>query len=157
MGIVSEILTVHGRKPIFGYKAMVASICAIASLSFLVWGHHMFTSGMNPLVGTAFMVTTLAIAIPSAVKTFNWVATLWRARIHFTPAMLFAIGFVSLFVTGGLTGIFLGSPAVDVYFQDTFFVVAHFHFVMASAALFGLRSEERRVGKEGRSRWSPYH
>jgi cytochrome c oxidase subunit 1 len=138
MGIVSEILAVHGRKPIFGYKAMVASICAIAFLSFLVWGHHMFTSGMNPLVGTAFMVTTLAIAIPSAVKTFNWVATLWRARIHFTPAMLFAIGFVSLFVTGGLTGIFLGSPAVDVYFQDTFFVVAHFHFVMASAALFGL-------------------
>jgi len=138
MGIVSEILTVHGRKPIFGYKAMVTSICAIAFLSFLVWGHHMFTSGMNPLVGTAFMVTTLAIAIPSAVKTFNWVATLWRARIHFTPAMLFAIGFVSLFVTGGLTGIFLGSPAVDIYFQDTFFVVAHFHFVMASAALFGL-------------------
>src|SRR5256886_1381690 len=138
MGIVSEILTVHGRKPIFGYKAMVTSICAIAFLSFLVWGHHMFTSGMNPLVGTAFMVTTLAIAIPSAVKTFNWVATLWRARIHFTPAMLFAIGFVSLFVTGGLTGIFLGSPAVDIYFQDTFFVVAHFHFVMASASLFGV-------------------
>ncbi len=138
MGIVSEILSVHGRKPIFGYKAMVASICAIAFLSFLVWGHHMFTSGMHPLVGTAFMVTTLAIAIPSAVKTFNWIATLWRARIRFMSSMLFAIGFVSLFVTGGLTGIFLGSPAVDIYFQDTFFVVAHFHFVMASAALFGL-------------------
>ncbi len=138
MGIVSEVLAVHGRKPIFGYRAMVLSMGAIAFLSFVVWGHHMFTSGMNPLVGTAFMVTTLAIAIPSAVKTFNWLATLWRARIRFTCAMLFAIGFVSLFVTGGLTGLFLGSPAVDTYFQDTFFVVAHFHFVMASAALFGL-------------------
>jgi cytochrome c oxidase subunit 1 len=129
---------VNSRKPIFGYGAMVISLCSIAFLSFLVWGHHMFVSGMNPLVGTAFMVTTLAIAIPSAVKTFNWVATLWRARIHFTSAMLFAIGFVSLFITGGLTGIFLGSPAVDTYLHDTFFVVAHFHFVMASAAIFGL-------------------
>lgn len=138
MGIVSEILATHGRKPIFGYGAMVLSLCAIAFLSFLVWGHHMFVSGMNPLVGSAFMVTTLAIAIPSAVKTFNWIATLWRARIRFTSAMLFAIGFVSLFITGGLTGIFLGSPAVDTYLHDTFFVIAHFHFVMASAALFGL-------------------
>ncbi|HEX9533745.1 MAG TPA: cbb3-type cytochrome c oxidase subunit I [bacterium] len=138
MGIVSEILATHGRKPIFGYGAMVLSLCAIAFLSFLVWGHHMFVSGMSPLVGSAFMVTTLAIAIPSAVKTFNWIATLWRARIRFTSAMLFAIGFVSLFITGGLTGIFLGSPAVDTYLHDTFFVVAHFHFVMASAALFGL-------------------
>src|SRR5713101_8248298 len=138
MGIVSEILATHGRKPIFGYGAMVLSLCAIAFLSFLVWGHHMFVSGMSPLVGSAFMVTTLAIAIPSAVKTFNWIATLWRARIRFTSAMLFAIGFVSLFITGGLTGIFLGSPAVDTYLHDTFFVIAHFHFVMASAALFGL-------------------
>src|SRR2546428_8414549 len=95
MGIVSEILAVHGRKPIFGYKAMVASICAIAFLSFLVWGHHMFVSGMNPLVGTAFMVTTLAIAIPSAIKTFNWVATLWRARVQVTPARRFALRVVS--------------------------------------------------------------
>src|SRR5256712_13892062 len=117
---------------------MVASICAIAFLSFLVWGHHMFVSGMNPLVGTAFMVTTLAIAIPSAVKTFNWVATLWRARIHFTPAMLFAIGFVSLFITGGLTWIFLGSPAGGGFFPDTVFIGAAFHFVVASAPLVGL-------------------
>src|SRR3989441_10418025 len=138
MGIVSEILAVHGRKPVFGYNAMEAYVCAIAFLSFLVWGHHMFTSGMNPLVGTAFMVTTLAIAIPSHVKKLNCVATLWRARVNFTSAMVFAVGFVLLVVTGGLTGIFLGSPAVDVYFHDTFFIVAHFHFVMASAALFGL-------------------
>jgi len=138
MGIVSEIMSTHARKPIFGYPFMVASIVAIAFLSFLVWGHHMYTSGMHPLVGTAFMTTTLAIAVPSAVKTFNWLATLWRAKIRFTTAMLFAVGFVSLFVTGGLTGIFLGSPPIDIYFQDTFFVVAHFHFVMASASLFGV-------------------
>src|SRR2546425_6765090 len=126
MGIVSEILTVHGRKPIFGYKAMVTSICAIAFLSFLVWGHHMFTSGMNPLVGTAFMVTTLAIAIPSAVKTFNWVATLWRGRINFTPAMLFALGVLLIFFIGGLTRIFLGSPAGGGCFHYTFFIIGHF-------------------------------
>jgi len=138
MGIVSEVLATHARKPIFGYPFMVGSIAAISFLSFIVWGHHMFVSGMHPLVGMAFMTTTLAIAIPSAVKTFNWLATLWRARIRFTTAMLFAIGFISLFVTGGLTGIFLGSPAIDIYVHDTFFVVAHFHFVMASAALFGI-------------------
>jgi cytochrome c oxidase subunit 1 len=138
MGIVSEVMVTNARKPIFGYVFMVGSIIAIAFLSFLVWGHHMYVSGMHPLVGMAFMTTTLAIGIPSAVKTFNWLATLWRAKIRFNTAMLFAIGFVSLFVTGGLTGIFLGSPPIDTYFQDTFFVVAHFHFVMASAALFGI-------------------
>ncbi len=138
MGMVSDIMASQGRKPIFGYPFMVGSICAIAILSFLVWGHHMYTSGMHPLIGTAFMATTLAIAVPSAVKTFNWLVTLYRARIRFTPAMLFAIGFVSLFVTGGLTGIFLAQPPVDIYMQDTFFVVAHFHFVMASASLFGV-------------------
>ena len=138
MGIVSEVLAAHARKPVFGYRFMVGSICAIGILSFLVWGHHMYTSGMNPLVGMGFMVTTLVIAIPSAVKVFNWLAMLFWARVRFTSAMLYAIGFVSLFVTGGLTGIFLASPAQDIYLQDTFFVVAHFHFVMASAALFGV-------------------
>ena len=138
MGIVSEVLANNARKPIFGYRFMVGSIAAIAFLSFLVWGHHMFVSGMNPLLGTAFMTTTLVIAIPSAVKTFNWLVTLWRAKIRFTSAMLFAVGFISLFVTGGLTGIFLASPAIDIQLTDTFFVVAHFHFVMASAALFGI-------------------
>jgi len=138
MGMVSDILAANGRKPIFGYQFMVGSIAAIAILSFLVWAHHMYTSGMNPLLAMAFMTTTLAIAIPSAVKTFNWLATLWGARIRFTPAMLFSIGFVSLFVTGGLTGIFLAQPPVDTYMHDTFFVVAHFHFVMGSASLFGV-------------------
>lgn len=138
MGMVSDIMATHGRKPVFGYRFMVGSIVAIGVLSFLVWAHHMYTSGMNPLVAMAFMTTTLAIAVPSAVKTFNWLATLWGARIRFTTAMLYAIGFVSLFVTGGLTGVFLAQPPVDIYMHDTFFVVAHFHFVMASAALFAV-------------------
>jgi len=138
MGMVSDIMAANSRKPIFGYQFMVGSIVAISVLSFVVWGHHMYTSGMHPLVAMGFMVSTLAIAIPSAIKVFNWLATLWRARITFTPQMLFAIGFVSLFVTGGLTGVFLAQPPVDVYFQDTFFVVAHFHFVMAAASLFGV-------------------
>src|SRR3989304_6187895 len=136
LGAVSGILANNARKPIFGYRFMVGSIVAIAFLSFLVWGHHMYTSGMAPVLGTAFMTTTLVIAVPSAIKTFNWLATLWRAKIRFTSAMLFALGFLSLFVTGGLTGIVLAQPPVDIYFQDTFFVVAHFHFVMASAAIF---------------------
>ncbi len=138
MGMVSEIIAANGRKPIFGYRHMVGSMLAIAGLSFIVWGHHMLTSGMNPYLGAAFMVTTLLIAVPSAVKTFNWLATLWGAKIRFTPAMLFAIGFVSLFVTGGLGGLVLGSEPVDLYLHDTYFVVGHFHVVMASASLFGI-------------------
>ncbi|BAS25962.1 cytochrome c oxidase subunit I [Limnochorda pilosa] len=138
MGMVSDILANNARKPIFGYRAMVLSIAVIAFLSFLVWGHHMFVSGMHPLLGTAFMTTTLFIAIPSAIKVFNWLATLWRGKLRFTPQMLFAIGFVSLFVTGGLTGMILGSPALNMYVHDTYFVVAHFHFVMGSASLFGI-------------------
>lgn len=138
MGMASDILTTHARKPLFGYRAMVLSASAIALLGFLVWGHHMFVSGMNPWLGTAFMTTTLFIAVPSAVKTFNWLATLWGSRIRFTSAMLFAIGFVSLFVTGGLGGLFLGQPATNQYLHDTYFVVAHFHLVMASASLFGI-------------------
>lgn len=138
MGIVSDVISTFSRKPIFGYKAMVLSLAAIGFLSFLVWGHHMFVSGMHPLLGGAFMAATMVIAVPSAIKTFNWCTTLWQARIHFTTAMLFAIGFVSLFVTGGLSGIFLASAPVDIYLHDTYFVIAHFHFVMASAALFSI-------------------
>ena len=137
MGFTSDILATFCRRPIFGYKSMVYAIMAIGTLSFLVWGHHMFVSGMSPFLGSLFVVTTLAIAIPSAVKAFNWLFTIVKARIEFTTAALFALGVVSLFVTGGLTGIFLGTNAVDIQLHDTYFVVGHFHFIMAGAGLFG--------------------
>jgi cytochrome c oxidase subunit 1 len=136
MGMASDILATFCRKPIFSYRMMVYSMVAIAVLSFIVWGHHMFVSGMNPFLGSVFTLTTLLIAVPSAVKTFNWLGTVWGARIRFTAAGLFAIGFVSMFVSGGLSGIFLGTSAADIQLQDTYFVVAHFHLVMAIAPLF---------------------
>jgi len=136
MGIASDILATFCRKPIFSYKMMVYAMAAISGLSFIVWGHHMFVSGMSPFLGSVFTITTLLIAVPSAVKTFNWLGTVWGARIQFTSAGLFAIGFVSLFVSGGLSGIFLGTSAADIQLQDTYFVVAHFHLVMAIAPLF---------------------
>ena len=137
MGFTSDILACFSRRPIFGYRSMVYALMAIGVLSFLVWGHHMFVSGMSPYLGTAFVLTTLAIAIPSAVKTFNWLATMAGARMRFTVPMLFALSIVSLFVTGGLTGVFLGTSATDIQLHDTYFVVAHFHFIMAGAGLFG--------------------
>ena len=138
LGISSEIISTNSRKPIFGYKAMVGSMLAIAFLSFIVWGHHMFLTGMNPFLGSVFTFTTLLVAIPSAVKVFNYLTTLWKGNIVYTPAMLFAMGLVSTFVTGGLTGIILGDSALDINVHDTYFVVAHFHIVMGASAIFGM-------------------
>ena len=125
MGIVSEVLSVHARKPIFGYKAMVLSILAIAFLSFIVWAHHMFMSGVNPFLSNFFVIFTLIIAVPSAVKVFNWITTLWGGNIRLNSPMLFAIGFVSLFISGGLTGIFLGNSAIDIQMHDTYLSLIH--------------------------------
>src|SRR5437667_4765875 len=138
MGVASQLLSTFARKPIFGYRAMVYAILGIGFLGFFVWGHHMFMSGMNPYSAMAFSVLTMSIGVPSAIKTFNWIGTLWGGRIRFDTAMLFALGFVSLFVTGGISGIFLGQPALDLYFHDTYFVVGHFHMIMGVAAIFGM-------------------
>jgi cytochrome c oxidase subunit 1 len=131
MGVTSDLLSTFSRKPIFGYHAMAFSMIAIAFLSWIVWGHHMFISGMNPLLGTAFMMTTMVIAVPSAIKVFNWLGTLWGGSIRLTSPMLFALGFVSNFLIGGLSGIFMASTPVDIFIHDTYYIVAHFHYVVA--------------------------
>ena len=138
LGLTSEVIATNARKPIFGYKAMIASMMGIGFLACIVWAHHMFVTGMNPFLGTVFMFLTLIIAIPSAIKAFNYVTTLWQGNIIFTPGMLFAIGMVSLFVAGGVTGIALGNASLDIQLHDTYFVVAHFHLVMGVSAFFGM-------------------
>ncbi|RAZ77309.1 cytochrome c oxidase subunit I [Mesorhizobium atlanticum] len=134
-GIVSDLISTHARKNIFGYRMMVWAIIAIGALSFVVWAHHMYVSGMNPYFGFFFATTTLIIAVPTAIKVYNWVLTLWRGDIHLTIPMLFALAFIVTFVNGGLTGLFLGNVVVDVPLSDTMFVVAHFHMVMGVAPI----------------------
>ncbi len=140
MGMVSDILSTFSRKPLFGYKPMVYSISGIAGLGFIVWGHHMFVSGMNPMLGMTFMVSTMMIALPSAIKTFNWLGTMWGGKIQYTTPMLFAISFVSMFIIGGLSGIFMAATPIDIFIHDTYYIVAHFHYVLFSGtamAVFG--------------------
>ncbi len=137
MGIASEILPVFSRKPVFGYQAMAFSMIGIAFLSWIVYGHHMFVSGMNPALGMSFTITTMIIAVPSAIKTFNWLGTLWGGQIRLTVPMLNALAFVSMFVIGGLSGIFMASTPVDIFIQDTYFIVAHIHYVVFGGSIFG--------------------
>src|SRR2546423_1750932 len=138
MGMVSDIISTFARKPLFGYRPMVFAIAGIAGLGFIVWGHHMFQSGMDPRLGTGFMVATIMIALPSAVKVFNWLGTIWGANIQYTTAMLFALAFVALFVIGGLSGIFMAATPVDIAIHDTYFIVAHLHYVLFASSLMGL-------------------
>ncbi len=138
MGMASEMLPVFARKPVFGYKSMVFAMIAIAFLSWIVWGHHMFQSGMNPALGASFMTTTMLIAVPSAIKTFNWLGTLHRASIRFTVPMLNTLAFVSMFVIGGLSGIYMANSPVDIFIHDTYYIVAHIHYVVFGGSVFAI-------------------
>ncbi len=138
MGMVSDMISCFSRKPLFGYRPMVYATCAIAAMGFLVWGHHMFVSGLNPLAGSVFMVSTMLIALPSGVKVFNWLATLWGGRIQFTTPMLFSVAFVSMFIIGGLSGILMAANTVDEYVHDTYYIVAHFHYVLFAGSIMAV-------------------
>jgi cytochrome c oxidase subunit 1 len=136
--MVSDIISTFARRPLFGYRAMIYSIAGIAGLGFIVWGHHMFQSGMDPRLGTGFMVATMMIALPSAVKVFNWLGTIFRGNLQLTTPMLFALSFVALFIIGGLSGIFMAATPVDIYIHDTYFIVAHIHYVLFASSLMGI-------------------
>ena len=138
MGMVSDMLACFSRKPVFGYRPMVYSICAISGMGFIVWGHHMFISGMNQMLAVSFMVSTMLIALPSGIKVFNWIGTMWGGRLHLTTPMLFSIGFVSMFIIGGLSGVVMSSPAVDILIHDTYYIVAHLHYVLFGASILGV-------------------
>jgi cytochrome c oxidase subunit 1 len=138
MGFTSDIIANGSRKPIFGYESMVWAIIGIGFLGWIVWGHHMFQSGMNPTLGQTFMISTLLIAVPSAIKTFNWLGTMWRGNLHFHVPMMHAVAFVAMFVIGGLSGVFMATTPVDIYIHDTYFIVAHIHYVLFGGSLFAL-------------------
>ena len=138
MGMVSDIIATFSRKPLFGYKPMVFAIAGIAGLGFIVWGHHMFQSGMNPALGATFMLSTMMIALPSAIKVFNWLGTMWGGRLQYTSAMLNAMAFVAMFIIGGLSGIFMAATPVDMHIHDTYFIVGHIHYVLFGGSMFGI-------------------
>src|SRR5262245_8026670 len=162
MGMVSDIIATFARKPIFGYRPMVYAIAGIAGLGLIVWGHHMFQSGMDPRLGTGVMVATIMIPLPSAVKVFNWLGTVWRGNLHFTTAMLFALGFVAMFVIGGLSGIFMAATPVDVFIHDTYFIVAHLHYVLFMSSILGIFGAiyfwfPKMFGRMMSERWGKVH
>ncbi len=162
MGMASDIISCFARKPLFGYKPMIFSIMAIAVLGFTVWGHHMFQSGMNPLLGTTFMTATMMIAVPSAIKTFNWLGTLWRGDLRLTAPMLNALAFVSTFVIGGLSGVFAAATPVDIFIHDTYWIVGHIHYVLFGGSLFGVFAAiqywfPKMFGRQMNDRWGKIH
>ncbi len=162
MGMVSDIIACFARKPLFGYKPMVYAIAGIAGLGFIVWGHHMFVSGMNPVLGMTFMVATMMIALPSAMKVFNWLGTIWGGKIQFTTPMLFALSFVSMFIIGGLSGIFMAATPIDIFIHDTYFIVAHFHYVLFAGTAMGVFGAiyfwfPKMFGRQMNESWGKLH